>query len=147
MIKTKSRMPLDRLSLLRAKYTAQLRAKKSELVALEQKLALIDELESESVSLGESETNSKNGHYSGMNLTNAVLDAVNESTVKLTVGAVKKRLLTSGWIPKGKNFHITVAKTLQRLHEQGKLETDLRSGKRIYWKTEKPPRYELVATG
>ena len=126
----------DRLSLLRSKYASQLRTKKAEIEALEGKIALIDELETESSELEENSISTSRGHYSGMGLTDAVYDAVKEIGGHVTIAQVKKHLLDGGFMPKGKHFAISLAKTLQRLHIRGKLETDKKNGKRRYWKPE-----------
>jgi hypothetical protein len=131
MITLKPKTP-DRLSLLRQKYTAQLRAKREEISILEKKLAVINELDSESAEM-QKPTEKPGAHYAGMNLTAATLDVVRELGGKVTVADVRKRLLNNGWLPKGKNFGVTVAKTLKRLQGQGKLETDLHAGKRRFW--------------
>jgi hypothetical protein len=123
----------DRLSLLRGKYANLVRAKKAEIEALEQKMALIDELEAESSALKDDSVLSP-GHYSEMRLTDAAYDAVKEIGGQVTIGQVQKYLLDGGFVPQGKHFAISLAKTLQRLHERDKLETDLKNGKRRYWK-------------
>ena len=125
--------PPDRLSLLRGKYAGQLRAKKAEIEALEQKIALLDELDAESSALKD-DSGLSPGHYSEMSLMNAAYDAVKEIGGQATVTQVKKHLLDGGFVPKGKHFPISLARTLHRLHEVNKLETDLKDGRRRYWK-------------
>jgi hypothetical protein len=125
--------PPDRLSLLRNKYAAQLRAQKAEIEALEQKIALLDELDAESSALKDDSVLSP-GHYSEMSLTDAAYDAVKEIGGQATITQVKKHLFNGGFVPKGKYFSISLARTLHRLHEQKKLETDLKDGRRRYWK-------------
>ena len=133
-MKAKKASAPDRLSLLRSKYASQLRTKKAEVAAIEQKIALIDELETESSALREDSVLPSRGQYSEMRLTDAALAAVEESGGRTSIAAVKNHLLNGGYVPKGKNFSITLAKTLQRLHTQRKLETDKKDGKRRYWK-------------
>ncbi len=127
--------PPDRLSLLRSKYAAELRARKAEIEALEQKLALLDELEIESSALKDGSALSP-AHYSEMGLTEAAYDAVKEIGSQASISQVEKHLLDGGFVPRGKHLRITLAKALQRLHAQGKLETELKDGKRRYWKSD-----------
>jgi hypothetical protein len=126
----------DRLSLLRNKYFEALRAKKAEIEKLQQKITLLDELEVESAELKENFTLPSQGRYSDMSLTDAAYDAVKEIVGPVTIAQIKKHLLEGGFVPAGNNFAISLAKTLKRLNDKHKLETDLNHGKRRYWKPE-----------
>lgn len=126
----------DRLSLLRSKYRELITTKKRELVELETKFQLLDELESESNALKGNTPGLSHGRYAKAGLTQALFYAVTELG-RCTIAQAKRHLLENGYVPKGKNFAISVALTLKRLHDQGKLKTDLQDGKRVYW-YEKP---------
>jgi hypothetical protein len=138
MIVMKGNKP-DKFTLLRNNYSAQLRKKKEEVASLENKIRLLDELESDSLSLAKQFDQTEAApRYFKVKLTDAALDAVGELG-RPSVAQVKRYLLANGFVPKNiKNFGISVAKTLQRLHGQRKLETEKKENSRMYWRIDRP---------
>ena len=135
----------DKFTVLRNSYNAQLRKKKEEVAALENKIRLLDELESDSLSLSRQAAQPELvARYSEAKLTDAALDAVTELG-KPSVAQVKRYLLANGFVPKGSNFGVSVAKTLQRLHGQGEVDTTKENYRRIYWKVERPKNVLRIA--
>jgi uncharacterized protein (DUF2267 family) len=134
----------DRLSALRAKYQEIIRSKRAEIEALQQKIVLIDEVQSDA-SLDA--LDSAKGQYSELSLTEAVLLAMREigENNRVTVADVRKHLINNGFVPRGKNFTISVAQVLRRAVSQKKISTELTDGKRTFWK--EPTRYEIRVSG
>lgn len=130
----------DKLSLLKARYQNEINAREKELAQLRAKLQVIEELESESESLNGSAVAAAAGKkYDHMTLTEATLDAINTIAVGtlVTTSKVKKHMLANGFQPGGKNFTISLAKTLKRLADSSRIQqkkTD--EGKRLYGATE-----------
>lgn len=129
----------DKLALLKAKYLNEIRVREKELAALKTKLQVIEELESESDSLNGASVSAAPGKkYERMGLTEAVLDAVNTIAVASFVPSskIKKQLLDNGFRPFGKNFSVSLYKTLKRLSESKRIHDQMTEGKRLYGASE-----------
>jgi hypothetical protein len=131
---------IDKLQLLKTRYLERIRDTERILAELKGKVGVIDELESESAKLesGESEVASEGAtgtakKYSETKLTEAVFDAVQVLGIKgISARKAATYILVNGFKPQGKNFIISVGQTLRRLTTQGKIETALIGGGRVY---------------
>jgi hypothetical protein len=131
---------IDKLQLLRTRYLERIREIDRVKEALKERLAVLDELESEYKKLesgeGASTPATANGPckaYAATGLTEAVFDAVGllGQGKGVSAGKVADYLLGSGYKPKGKNFKISVGTTLRRLAKD-RIATALRAGARVY---------------
>jgi hypothetical protein len=135
----------SRLSLLRVKYQEAIRNKRAEIESLQQKIALIQEAEADATL---DLFNAGNGRYSNLGIADAARTAINEmGETPQTTAQVRKHLLDNGYAPRGKsarNFTVSLAQTLMRLadHKNKKINTGLRAGKRVFWKSS--PQYRPV---
>ena len=132
----------DRLDMLRDKYLKQVDAKKSEISAIMQKIALLDELKAEADTLGlpgiPDATPAKNGEqadhpFASTGLTESIIKAVSWfGTKPFRPPEMQKHLLSVGFKPTGKNFNVSVGTTLNRLAERGKLVRETLDGKKVF---------------
>jgi len=133
----------DRLDVLKARYLKQIDAKQSEISAIRQKLALLDELKAEADSLSlfpaapvadAVKADALNGHpLPALGLTDAIMQTVSWfGTKPFTPPDMRKHLLTIGFKPSGKNFDVSVSTTLKRLADQKRILKDTLDGKTVY---------------
>jgi hypothetical protein len=131
----------DRIAALRARYEEAIRNKRVEIETLQQKIALLEEIQSDA-----SLVNPTKNRYSEIGLTEAAhltLTEIGEGK-HVTVSDVRKHLINNGFVPQGKNFSISVGTALKRLAKQHKIKTDFVDGRRVFWK--EPTQYRIVTT-
>ena len=123
----------DRLKLLKNRYLAQITERERELVALRDKLKLIDELETDAKDISPVSNGALKYADWKDGVIGAALDAVNSiGGTGITTSQVAKHLKDNGFIAKGKNFLITVGIALNRLAEREKLRTEKRGSSRLF---------------
>ena len=116
----------DKLQLLRAKYLESITAKEAEIRILREKLKLLDELDEEAqkITPGSSQSNGKL-KYDGVKLTKSIFDAV--QTIGRNGGIpatdVRKYIAANGYKHPSKNFNVAVVIALNRLAEQGRINS------------------------
>lgn len=125
-------MKNDRFDILRATYRESINAKHDEIRQLQAKLNLLDELEADSLKL--SGVQSTTGKYTKLKLTKALFDAVQTigGNGGVTATELRKYIATNGYIHPGKNFDVAAVIALNRLAENGKINSDKIGGKRLY---------------
>jgi hypothetical protein len=75
--------------------------------------------------------------YSKMGLSAAAFDAVHrlyekQPDARIGRGTVARYMTDNGFIPKGKNFSVSVDVALRRLARSGKIDTNFKDNKRGY---------------
>ncbi len=138
----------------RTRYAKLIAERRSEIAALETKIRLLDEIESDmatpeipeiAAQLPPRHTAPTEVRFSGMGLSDAALAALKQLETngarEISKTQVAKVMTDNGYIPKGKNFLISVDVALRRFAETGKLKSELVAGRR-YYRSPKP--HELV---
>lgn len=109
--------------------------------AIEVKLRLLEEIESENgpteAKAGNAATISQAKKYAKTGLSEAAFDAVHrlyekQADGRIGRGTVARYMIDNGYVPKGKNFSISVDVALRRLAMSGKIDTYLKDNKRGY---------------
>ena len=123
----------DKLQLARAKFLEQIMTKETEIRALREKLALIDEVED--LFKDSNKEPGSQQKYANMKLTKALLDAVQILGTNGGVAATDVRRYVEGngyRHPNPKNFPVATVIALNRLGEQGKIISEKTDGRRLF---------------
>jgi len=123
---------VNKTGLLRVKYLDAIEGREDEIFTLREKLALLDEVESDSRSLAV--TPNTPGKYTVVKLTKAVLSAVREIARNggVRASAVQQYIAANGYRHRGKHFAVATRVVLIRLTKRGKLISKKKDGKRVF---------------
>lgn len=130
----------DKFVLLRRDYIAKIGRFEAEIGKLRSKLEMLDEMEKEANAVsnsGDQVIEIVKHPVPIALIEKGLTEAVLETLGTLGSGqgsAVRRALLATGFVPKGKNFDVSVNTALKRLALQGKIKTEVVEGRRIYMK-------------
>jgi hypothetical protein len=115
---------------LKQRYVSAIKQKESELLALQNKLAVIEEIDQE---VRNFELDLGSNKYAGKGMTEAILDAISDiGRNGATPSQITKHLLANGFKSTSENVIVSVHTTLRRLAEQKRVQMGDDNGKRIY---------------